>query len=143
MQQESVSCASKRSVFRANNPSVFFFSFGWSNKYLFWVQILYLRQLFIVTPSMFVSCACLPLSALLPRRPMFPGGTCFPLSGPDSDDLAAGASGACGVSRDQLSTIFDVMGTPSEEDIAEGIEDEETRGKRLSASVIASSDDTY
>jgi mitogen-activated protein kinase 1/3 len=44
------------------------------------------------------------------RKALFPGGTCFPLSGEgklsNNDKL------------DQLSVIFDVIGTPSNEDIA-------------------------
>jgi len=44
------------------------------------------------------------------RKPLFPGGKCFPLSGD--------AGTAKGDERlDQLSTIFGVIGTPSKEDI--------------------------
>lgn len=44
------------------------------------------------------------------RKPLFPGGSCFPLSGEgklSSDDKL-----------DQLSIIFGVIGTPSSEDVA-------------------------
>ena len=44
------------------------------------------------------------------RKPLFPGGTCFPLSGEGrltNDDKL-----------DQLSVIFGVIGTPSKEDVA-------------------------
>ena len=43
------------------------------------------------------------------RTPLFPGGTCYPLSG---------AEGGSNERRDQLSVIFGVIGTPSPEDIA-------------------------
>ncbi len=43
------------------------------------------------------------------RTPLFPGGTCYPLSG---------ESGVADERLDQLSVIFEVIGTPSEEDVA-------------------------
>mmetsp|Transcript_3048 Transcript_3048/g.7932 ORF Transcript_3048/g.7932 Transcript_3048/m.7932 type:complete len:587 (-) Transcript_3048:253-2013(-) len=47
------------------------------------------------------------------RVPLFPGGSCYPLSGGDG----AGAPSDKGDERlDQLSVIFSVIGTPSEED---------------------------
>lgn len=45
------------------------------------------------------------------RKPLFPGGTCYPLSG-DLDKIKTEER------LDQLSMIFGVIGTPSEEDIA-------------------------
>ena len=45
------------------------------------------------------------------RKPLFPGGTCFPLSG-DLDKIKTEER------LDQLSMIFGVIGTPSAEDIA-------------------------
>jgi mitogen-activated protein kinase 1/3 len=45
------------------------------------------------------------------RTPLFPGGTCYPLSG-------EGASVKTDERLDQLSVIFGVIGTPSQEDIA-------------------------
>lgn len=45
------------------------------------------------------------------RKPLFPGGTCFPLSG-DGDFIRKDER------MDQLSMIFQVIGMPSEEDIA-------------------------
>jgi serine/threonine protein kinase len=44
------------------------------------------------------------------RKPLFPGGTCYPLSG-EGDTIKADES------LDQLSVIFSVIGTPSPEDI--------------------------
>lgn len=44
------------------------------------------------------------------RKPLFPGGTCYPLSG---DGVALKKDERI----DQLSTIFGVIGTPSEEDL--------------------------
>ena len=45
------------------------------------------------------------------RKPLFPGGTCFPLSG-EGDSIKKDER------LDQLSVIFGVIGTPSAEDIA-------------------------
>ena len=44
------------------------------------------------------------------RKPLFPGGTCFPLSG-EGDSIKADER------LDQLSVIFSVIGSPSAEDI--------------------------
>lgn len=43
------------------------------------------------------------------RTPLFPGGTCYPLSG---------ETGVADERLDQLSVIFGVIGTPSQEDVA-------------------------
>lgn len=43
------------------------------------------------------------------RTPLFPGGTCYPLSG---------ETGVADERLDQLSVIFEVIGTPSVEDVA-------------------------
>ena len=60
------------------------------------------------------------------RKAMFPGSTCFPLSGDGLGRARAGGKSknkrvieTAGGRLDQLSIIFDVIGTPSEEDIAE------------------------
>jgi mitogen-activated protein kinase 1/3 len=45
------------------------------------------------------------------RKPLFPGGTCFPLSG-EGDSIKKDER------LDQLSVIFQVIGTPSPEDVA-------------------------
>lgn len=45
------------------------------------------------------------------RKPLFPGGTCYPLSG-DLDKIKTEER------LDQLSVIFGIIGTPSPEDIA-------------------------
>lgn len=45
------------------------------------------------------------------RRPLFPGRTCYPLS--------ADSAVTVHDRRDQLNTIFSIIGTPSPEDIAE------------------------
>ena len=46
------------------------------------------------------------------RMPLFPGGSCFPLS------ADGGAHMKKDERLDQLSIIFSVIGTPSEEDVA-------------------------
>ncbi len=46
------------------------------------------------------------------RVPLFPGGSCFPLSG-DSQSKASDSE-----RLDQLSVILGVIGTPSDEDVA-------------------------
>lgn len=65
------------------------------------------------------------------RKPLFPGGTCYPLSG-DLDKIKTEER------LDQLSMIFGIIGTPSAEDIAsignanEYIQSmEKTKGKPL------------
>ena len=50
------------------------------------------------------------------RKPLFPGGSCFPLS-PDNSG-AKNTSGMPYYPNDQLNVIFDVIGTPNEEDIS-------------------------
>lgn len=45
------------------------------------------------------------------RKPLFPGGTCYPLSG-EGDSIRKDER------LDQLSVIFGVIGTPSDEDLA-------------------------
>lgn len=50
------------------------------------------------------------------RGPLFPGSSCYPLS-PDRRSAAAGRTKRTRGTHDQLEVIFDVMGTPSEEDI--------------------------
>lgn len=47
------------------------------------------------------------------RKPLFPGGTCFPLSG-EGDKMSKDDR------LDQLSVILGVIGTPTEEDLAVG-----------------------
>ena len=52
----------------------------------------------------------------LDRKPLFPGKSCFPLS---PDRAAAEEKHGFPVSKnDQLSIIFDVIGTPAEDDIS-------------------------
>ncbi len=52
------------------------------------------------------------------RKPLFPGKSCFPLSPPkDQTSLPRTNHGYPVDSRDQLNLIFDVIGTPSEEDL--------------------------
>jgi mitogen-activated protein kinase 1/3 len=50
----------------------------------------------------------------LDRKPLFPGKSCFPLS-PDSA-VTEKRKGFPASSNDQLSIIFDVIGTPTEQD---------------------------
>uniref|UniRef100_A0A0G4G3V7 Mitogen-activated protein kinase n=1 Tax=Chromera velia CCMP2878 TaxID=1169474 RepID=A0A0G4G3V7_9ALVE len=52
------------------------------------------------------------------RTALFPGGSCFPLS-PDKNDYRHGVSSSSSRSKiqDQLSLIFNVIGTPSKEDL--------------------------
>lgn len=47
------------------------------------------------------------------REPLFPGGSCFPLSGGEDEELLSANH-----RLDQLSVILGVIGTPSAEDIA-------------------------
>jgi len=52
------------------------------------------------------------------RKPLFPGGSCYPLSGGGgAGGGPAAAVGADAERLDQLSVIFDVVGTPSAEDV--------------------------
>lgn len=48
------------------------------------------------------------------RVPIFPGGSCYPLSG---DHLSSLASDNSDERLDQLSVIFSVIGMPPEEDL--------------------------
>jgi len=55
------------------------------------------------------------------RQPLFPGRSCYPLScdGIDKSSRGKGQKSETDVDRlDQLNVIFEVIGTPSEEDIA-------------------------
>lgn len=49
------------------------------------------------------------------RKPLFPGSSCFPLS-PDSSQNIQKRNGFPVSTNDQLNVIFDIIGTPSEED---------------------------
>lgn len=49
------------------------------------------------------------------RTPIFPGGTCYPLSGDGGDDLASSKNERL----DQLRVIFGVIGSPSSDDLQE------------------------
>lgn len=51
------------------------------------------------------------------RTPLFPGKFCFPLSPPGSKKVRLNEHGFPNEKSDQLSVIFDVIGTPSEDDI--------------------------
>jgi len=52
------------------------------------------------------------------RKPLFPGKSCFPLSPPkDQTSIPKTNHGYPVDSRDQLTLIFDVIGTPSDEDL--------------------------
>jgi mitogen-activated protein kinase 1/3 len=52
------------------------------------------------------------------RKPLFPGKSCFPLSPPKDQSCIMKTNHGYPVdSRDQLNLIFDVIGTPSEEDM--------------------------
>jgi mitogen-activated protein kinase 1/3 len=50
----------------------------------------------------------------LDRKPLFPGKSCFPLS--PASDITEKRKGFPSSSNDQLSIIFDVIGTPTEQD---------------------------
>ena len=50
----------------------------------------------------------------LDRKPLFPGSSCFPLS-PDSNPTVK-KNGFAVSTNDQLNIIFDIIGTPTEED---------------------------
>lgn len=52
----------------------------------------------------------------LDRQPLFPGSSCFPLS-PDSNPNCR-RNGFPVSTNDQLNVIFDVIGTPDEEDVS-------------------------
>ena len=51
------------------------------------------------------------------RRPLFPGGSCFPLS-PDNSNSQKTTNGFPQTVNDQLAVIFNVIGSPNEEDIS-------------------------
>ena len=53
----------------------------------------------------------------LDRTPLFPGKFCFPLSPPGSNKVKVNEFGFPNEKTDQLNVIFDVIGTPSEEDM--------------------------
>ena len=53
------------------------------------------------------------------RKPLFPGKSCFPLSPPRDQSNIQRTNNAYPVdSRDQLNLIFDVIGTPSDDDVS-------------------------
>lgn len=53
------------------------------------------------------------------RKPLFPGKSCFPLSPPKDQSTVVKTNHGYPVdSRDQLNVIFEVIGAPSEEDMA-------------------------
>lgn len=53
----------------------------------------------------------------LERAPLFPGKFCFPLSPPSSSKIKVNEFGFPNEKTDQLNIIFDVIGTPTEEDM--------------------------
>ena len=53
----------------------------------------------------------------LDRTPLFPGKFCFPLSPPGSNKVKVNEFGFPNEKTDQLNVIFDVIGTPSEDDM--------------------------
>ena len=55
-------------------------------------------------------------STFMERKPLFPGKSCFPLS--PAKDLTESRNGFPYSTNDQLAVIFNVIGTPSEEDIS-------------------------
>ena len=54
----------------------------------------------------------------LERTPLFPGKFCFPLSPPGSNKIKVNEFGFPNEKTDQLNVIFDVIGTPNEEDMS-------------------------
>lgn len=54
---------------------------------------------------------------VLERTPFFPGKCCFPLSPPNSQSIKLNEWGFPNEKRDQLNVIFDIIGSPSDEDI--------------------------
>jgi len=62
----------------------------------------------------------------LDRKPLFPGKSCFPLS-PDKSGSSGAKKGFPSVSGDQLAIIFEVIGTPTEEDISDFVTDAKAR----------------
>jgi mitogen-activated protein kinase 1/3 len=55
-------------------------------------------------------------STFIDRKPLFPGKSCFPLS--PAKDMSEQRNGFPFNTNDQLAVIFNVIGTPSEEDIS-------------------------
>lgn len=55
-------------------------------------------------------------STFMERKPLFPGKSCFPLS--PAKDLTEQRNGFPHSTNDQLAVIFNVIGTPSEEDMS-------------------------
>ena len=53
----------------------------------------------------------------LERTPLFPGKFCFPLSPPGGNKIKVNEFGFPNEKTDQLNVIFDVIGTPNEEDM--------------------------
>ena len=51
------------------------------------------------------------------RQPLFPGKSCFPLSPPDKNKIKVNEYGFPNEKADQLNVIFDVIGSPNEEDM--------------------------
>lgn len=51
------------------------------------------------------------------RKPLFPGGSCFPLS-PDNSNSQKTTNGFPQTVNDQLAVIFNVIGSPNEEDVS-------------------------
>ena len=56
-------------------------------------------------------------ATFLERTPLFPGKFCFPLSPPGSNKIKVNEFGFPNEKTDQLNVIFDVIGTPTEEDM--------------------------
>jgi mitogen-activated protein kinase 1/3 len=56
-------------------------------------------------------------ATFLDRTPLFPGKFCFPLSPPGSNSVKVNEYGFPNDKTDQLNVIFDVIGTPAEEDM--------------------------
>lgn len=51
------------------------------------------------------------------RKPLFPGKSCFPLSPPDKNKVKVDEFGFPNEKADQLNLIFDLIGSPSEENM--------------------------
>lgn len=57
-------------------------------------------------------------ATFMDRSPLFPGKFCFPLSPPSSNSIKVNDFGFPSEKTDQLSVIFDVIGTPTEDDMS-------------------------